>query len=276
MLFKRFSIAAAAIGLAMSFSSQAIETFKPSKELVERTNGLIKQQARSVRYYKLDSGLIALGVESFDFKKMVFYTNETGDFLISGVMIDTENRASISNQVQDKFEIDYTPIVNAMKDTHMITNGNDDSDNQIIAVIDSNCGYCHSLWNEMAKFDNDQFNSQVKVAYLPVGFLGADSDTKASAISGITDNTQAYAALETLMQTRRLPAGVTKTDLGIDNAEKNKNFMQTIREGGVPMVMSKIDGKWTKHYGMPRPDFFRSLEKFNQVASQDSVATTGE
>ena len=114
-------------------------------------------------------GLWEVRVNGFD----IFYTDEQGNFLIQGNLIDVKARRNLTEERVDKLsqvEFDKLPL----KDAFKIVRGN--GKRRLAVFEDPNCGYCRQFERDMVKVDN------VTVYLFLYPVLGPDSHVKSRAI----------------------------------------------------------------------------------------------
>ncbi|MDO9200745.1 MAG: DsbC family protein [Hydrogenophaga sp.] len=113
----------------------------------------------------------------------IFYTDEKGDFLIQGSLIDTQARVDLTEQRLDKLSaIAYKDL--PIKDAFTIVRGN--GKRKMAVFSDPNCGYCKRLERDLAKIDN------VTVHLFLYPILSADSTEKSRNIWCSKDKGKAY------------------------------------------------------------------------------------
>jgi hypothetical protein len=254
----KLSIVASIVSLFIACPTLALEEFTPDKSIESKVTKLLGSNARSTTFFNAEHGLTGIGVVGQDFRKMVFYTNENADFLISGVMIDTKTNENLSNKYSMDLKLDLGDIPKQLEALSGVVQG--DGDNEVYAIIDLNCGYCHKTWEQMQQVYSKFDNPNLKVTWIPVGFLGSDSIAKAHAIAGSDDTLQAFEKLQAGMQRKTVDASLAEKEAGRKRVSINGDFMKSLNFGGVPVVIAKVDGEWDIHSGMPPPAFFQSLE----------------
>jgi len=226
----------------LSFTSMAVEFFEPKPEFKTKVDKLVASNAKSIKYFKADHGLTGIGIVTPQYRKMVFYTNDNADYIISGVLIDTESVENLTNKYSADLEVDLTDIRKDLSSLNGITQG--EGQDEIYAVVDVNCGYCHKLWAQIQSIYNDNPGANLKVHWIPVGFLGADSLSKAQSIASETDNKSAFNMLKSGMARQPINISPELKLVGQERLKVNDGFMRKHRFGGVPLVVSKIDGRW--------------------------------
>jgi thiol:disulfide interchange protein DsbC len=103
----------------------------------------------------------------------VMYSDEKGDFLIQGQVMDTRSRANLTEQRLNKLTaIDFASL--PLKDAVVIKQGT--GARKLAVFVDPNCGYCK-------RFEKDLANvKDVTVYTFLYPILGEDSSVKSKAI----------------------------------------------------------------------------------------------
>jgi protein-disulfide isomerase len=251
--------------LLLCSSVMASEKFEPSQEFKDKINIYLQSAtSQEVGYFKAEHDLIGIALVGAKYRKMVFYTNNNADFIISGAFIDTTSGANLTEKYVSNIDIDVSDLVTELESAHGSVQGDKNGENIIYAVIDVNCGYCHKSWDSFQQlFDSGVKNTQVK--WIPVGFLGSDSVNKAQFILGKPE-TEQFGVISDLMSKVNVPVNKLVMDLGSDKVSFNETLMKKRDYRGVPLIVSKVNGVWSVTNGAPRPDFYAALK----VQSQDS------
>lgn len=258
--------------VVFSFKSLAIDFFEPSPIFKSKVEKLVLQNAEKIQYFKAKYGFVGVGIITKSFKKMVFYTNTNADYLLSGILIDTQSMQNLSSNYASEFELDLGSLPDDVTKLTGIVQG--DGNDEIYAIIDVNCGYCHKTWVQIqAIFDNNP-KADLKVHWIPVGFLGQDSISKAQLLVGVKDNKKALQLLKKGMAKKPLVISQDDRLLGKNNLQENEAFMRKNKFGGVPLVIAKTEGKWNLFSGMPTPTFFKQLRNKN-IIKDKNVALPG-
>jgi thiol:disulfide interchange protein DsbC len=113
----------------------------------------------------------------------ILYTDEQGDHLIEGQMIETKTRLNLTEERIGKLTaIDFKTL--PLKDAMVWKQGN--GQRKLVVFADPNCGFCK-------KFERDlQTMNNVTVYTFLYPILGGDSPEKAKAIWCAKDNTKAW------------------------------------------------------------------------------------
>jgi thiol:disulfide interchange protein DsbC len=113
----------------------------------------------------------------------ILYTDEQGNYLIEGQLIETKTRANLTEQRIAKLTaIDFKTL--PLKDAMVWKQGT--GERKLVVFADPNCGYCK-------KFEKDlQAVKDVTVYTFLYPILGGDSPEKSKAIWCAKDNTKAW------------------------------------------------------------------------------------
>ncbi|MDP2261934.1 MAG: DsbC family protein [Hydrogenophaga sp.] len=113
----------------------------------------------------------------------IFYTDEQGNYLIQGSMIDTQARVDLTEQRIEKLSaIAFKDL--PLKDAFTIVRGN--GKRKMAVFSDPNCGFCKRFERDLMKVDN----VTVHMFLYPV--LGADSTEKSRNVWCAKDKAKAY------------------------------------------------------------------------------------
>ena len=156
----------------------------------------------------------------------IFYTDEKGDFLIEGSLIDTRERANLTEQRQQKLTaIAYKDL--PFKDAFTIVRGN--GKRKMAVFEDPNCGFCKKFERDLLKVDN----VTVHVFLYPI--LGPDSTEKSRNIWCAKDKSKAF--LDWMVR------DVTPPTTTCDSAAlaRNVEFGKKTRITGTPTIVF-VDG----------------------------------
>jgi thiol:disulfide interchange protein DsbC len=115
----------------------------------------------------------------------IVYTDETGQFLIQGSLIDTKTRADLTQARIDKLTaIDFATL--PFKDAVLIKQGS--GARKVVVFADPNCGYCKRLEKDMLSL------TDVSIYTFVLPILGPDSTTKSRDIWCAKDPGKAWRA----------------------------------------------------------------------------------
>ena len=113
----------------------------------------------------------------------ILYTDEQGNYLIEGQMIETKSRLNVTEERISKLTaIDFKSL--PLKDAMVWKQGS--GERKLVVFADPNCGFCK-------KFERDlQTMNNVTVYTFLYPILGGDSPEKSKAIWCAKDNTKAW------------------------------------------------------------------------------------
>ena len=167
------SLAALTLGYALTASAGEAEIRK-------------NLAARIPQFAKIDEitkspvpGLYEVRINGFE----IFYTDEQGNYLLQGNLIDVKARRNLTEERIEKLSevaFDKLPFKDAIK----IVRGN--GKRQLAVFADPNCGYCKQFERDMTKVDN----VTIQLFLYPV--LGPDSVVKARNIWCSKDKAKAW------------------------------------------------------------------------------------
>jgi|GEM_PF-6965933 len=250
-------------------SVNAQEAMDAPEPVVQKIAPMFSAKAQTISYFTAPNDMIALGVVTRDFKKQVYYTNANGDFVISGMFYDTQTKQNFNAAVNDKLVITLPEaLTQGISELPSISHGS--GEQVVYALVDPNCGYCKRFYQKVEQqMASGQFDG-VTVKYLPVGILSQDSKFKAEAIMSLPVE-ERFDAMESAIVNQPINMA-TKPD-GVSAVAQNKAFYDQFPFiGGVPFVLTQLDGEWKMNPGLPNDAFFRDV-----AASAKKVAkSTGK
>ena len=113
----------------------------------------------------------------------ILYTDEHGDHIIEGQMIETRTRTNLTEQRVTKLTaIDFKTL--PLKDALVWKQGT--GERKLVVFADPNCGYCKKFERDLQEVKN------VTVYTFLYPILGGDSPEKSKAIWCAKDNTKAW------------------------------------------------------------------------------------
>lgn len=152
----------------------------------------------------------------------IFYTDENGDYLFQGSLIDTKAKQNLTEQRIEKLTaIAFKDL--PLKDSFTIVRGN--GKRKMAIFEDPNCGYCKKFERDLTKIDN----VTVHVFLYPI--LSADSNEKSKNIWCAKDKGKTF--LDWMVR------DVTPPVLSCDTAPiaRNVEFGKKNRINGTPAMI---------------------------------------
>ncbi|HUR88164.1 MAG TPA: DsbC family protein [Ramlibacter sp.] len=208
--------AVAAIVAAMALAAGAQDVEKIRKNLAERLPllGKIDEVAKTPM-----PGLFEVRVGSD-----LFYTDDKGDFLIQGSLIDAKGQKNLTEERQEKLlmiPFDQLPL----KDAFTIVRGN--GKRRIAVFEDPNCPYCKHFERDMQKIND------VTVYMFLYPILGPDSTDKSKNLWCAKDRGGAW--LDWMLRGKAAPG----TTCDIAAVTRNVEFGKKHKISGTPtMIMA--------------------------------------
>ena len=181
--------------------------------------------ARIPQFAKIDEvtkapipGLYEVRVNGFE----IFYTDEQGNYLLQGNLIDVKERKNLTEERVEKLSqvaFDKLPAKDAIK----IVRGN--GKRRLAVFADPNCGYCKQFERDMTKVDN----VTIHLFLYPV--LGPDSVVKARNIWCAKDKAKSW---DDWMQRGVAPAAAECDTTALT---RNREFGQKYNITGTPTLI---------------------------------------
>lgn len=152
----------------------------------------------------------------------IFYTDEKGDFLIQGSLIDTQARVDLTEQRMEKLSaIAFKDL--PLRDAFTIVRG--DGKRKMAVFSDPNCGFCKRFERDLLKINN------VTVHLFLYPILSADSTEKSRNVWCSKDKGKAY--LDWMVRDVTPPAASCDAAAVARNVE----FGKKVRITGTPTII---------------------------------------
>jgi thiol:disulfide interchange protein DsbC len=152
----------------------------------------------------------------------IFYTDEHGDYLLQGNLLDVKNRRNLTEERVEKLsavDFDKLPLSDAFK----IVRG--DGKRKLAVFEDPNCGYCKRFERDLTSVDN------VTVYLFLYPVLGPDSVTKSRNIWCAKDKAKAWND----WMLRNTAPGNAECDVAA--LKRNREFGQKYNITGTPTLI---------------------------------------
>lgn len=238
-MFKRKLLTAIALSVtAMSAFAAKVETLKP---YVGALPAALKFAASSgglevFKKFPAAGGLDGWVVqEKASGKNIIIYSSKDGETIIAGMMLD-KNGQNLS-QVYSDANIpvaDYSQALGEFNKAPGVTVGNPKAKAEMVVVFDANCVFCKAMHKLLAPA---VAAGELRVHYVPVAILGADSDVKGAGLLAAKDGQAALAAdVDGHAATSNDKALVAKV-------VANTNLMKKHGFNGTPVVMYSAKDK---------------------------------
>jgi thiol:disulfide interchange protein DsbC len=154
----------------------------------------------------------------------ILYTDEGGNFIVQGNLIDTKQRRNLTEERIEKLtavSFDDLPF----KDSFTIVRGN--GKRKLAVFEDPNCGYCKRFERDMQKVDN------VTVHMFLIPILGHDSPEKARNVLCAKDKGKTW----TDMMVRDVNAPVASCGEASATLSRNLEFAGKYKITGTPTLI---------------------------------------
>ena len=152
----------------------------------------------------------------------VFYSNETGDYLIQGELIDTKAQRNLTeDRINQLTAVDFKNL--PLKDAIKIVRGK--GERKLAVFEDPNCGYCKRFERDLQNIDN------VTVYLFLYPILSRDSAEKSRNIWCAKDSARAWHAL---MLKDKTPAAAS---CDIDAIQRNLALGRKHKITGTPTLI---------------------------------------
>ena len=159
----------------------------------------------------------------------VLYTDERGDYLIEGNLIDTKSRVNLTQARVEKLSaIDFAAL--PLKDAIVWKQGT--GARKLVVFADPNCGYCKKFETEMQQVKD----VTVYTFLLPI--LGGDSPDKARNIWCAKDNSAVWR--DWMIHGTAAPRSMGSCD--VSAIQRNVAMAKKFRVNGTPALVFE-DGK---------------------------------
>ncbi len=154
----------------------------------------------------------------------IVYTDEQGNHLIQGNLIDTRTRVDLTEARVNKLSaIDFASL--PLKDAIVIKQGN--GTRRLAVFGDPNCGYCKRIERDLAKLQD------VTIYTFLYPILGADSTAKSKDIWCASDSGKVWRAW--MVDGMAPPRNIAKCDTAA--LERNVEFGKKHRVQGTPALV---------------------------------------
>ena len=185
---------------------------------------------------------------------VVLYSTPSGDYLISGVLVDKDGR-----NLSAAYDEQYTPKPDPAKllaalgpDPWLVEEGAPTAP-LIYAYADPNCIYCNKLWNDIRPYVQ---SGKVRVRWVLLAFLKTTSKGRAAAILSAHDRAAALAQDELKFDKDREEGGIPElrpVPPDVDNVLKiHTDQMNEAGGMGTPTLIFHGQNGWSISYGAPK------------------------
>lgn len=247
------------------------EITNPTPKITQNVTPLFEKQAQSIRYFNAPDNLMAVGVVTNKFKKQVYYTNQNGDFVMSGRLYETDSKLMHDQLVKSELKVRLPEeFTRSIETSPSFSFGY--GEQIIYAVVDANCGYCKRFHRTITNKIETGELANVQVRFIPVGALGQDSTNKAKAILSLPSEEQ-FDAWEAAVN--RQPISMGTTEQGVKQFDMAQGFFRSQEIfGGVPFVVTSVNGDWMMSNGDPSNQFYNNLAQALKAEKSNSMTAS--
>lgn len=169
-------------------------------------------------------------------KQVVIYTSADGSVMLAGMMLDKTGK-NLTAEYTEQFVAppDYSAALADFNKAASVMVGKSSAKAELTVAFDPNCGFCKLLHRLL---EPSVAAGELKVRYVPVAILGADSDRKAAAMLESKDVLGDVTTLST--------GGAAKlsTNPGLlAKVQENTQLMRKHGFNGTPAVLYKTKAK---------------------------------
>jgi len=265
-MFKRKLLTAVALSVtALSAFAGKAEPLKPYTGVLPPAVQFVKNNGGLEVFKKFEAaaGLDGWVVrEPSSGKDIILYSSKDGNVLIAGRLIDKNGKDLSALYAEANIPApDYSVALTEFKAAPSVTVGNAKAKGELVVVFDANCGFCKAMHKLLAPAVDA---GELKVHYVPVAILGADSDVKGAGILAAKNAKVALAsAVDGHAETSNDAALLAKV-------RANTELMRKHGFNGTPVVMysAKDKGEETVFVSPGVPSI---LEMFSRLGISGQV-----
>lgn len=163
-------------------------------------------------------------------KQVVIFTTKDGNYMLAGMMLDKDGR-NLTSKYTEQFVAppDYSMALEDFNKAATVVIGKKSAKHEVTVAFDPNCGFCKVMHRLL---EPAVAAGEIKVRYVPVAILGADSDRKAAAM---LESKDVLADVNTLA-TGRTAKTSTSPEL-LAKVQENTQLMRKHGFNGTPAVL---------------------------------------
>lgn len=199
-------------------------------------------------------------------KHVIVYSSKDGEALIAGMMLDRNGKNLSAAYAEGHIPApDYSEaLADFTTGAANVVVGNPKAKAEVVVLFDANCGYCKVMHKLIAPSVDA---GDVKVRYVPVAILGADSDIKGAGILAAKNPREALdGAVAGRMD--------TSTDKSLlEKVRANTNLMKKHGFNGTPVVLyqTKVKGEDTVFVANGVPDMTELFSRLGLSGQVDKL-----
>ena len=218
----------------------------PALSQVQKQGGVVGQS------FAAPDGLTGW-VVTFPDRSLILYTTVSGNYLVSGLLVDQGGK-NLTSQYEDRYfpKPDVSTLAAALATDPSLADEGSPKAPPLYVFADANCFYCNKLWNELRPY---VAGGKVRVHWAMLAFLKPTSQGRAAAILAAPDKTAALFTDESTFDKANEEGGIPPLDPvpGDIAAALNRHLSEMGSAGanGTPLLLYRNDGKWQSIDGMP-------------------------
>lgn len=199
-------------------------------------------------------------------KQVVIYTSADGNVMLAGMMLDKSGK-NLTAEYTEQFVAppDYSAALADFNKAASVMIGKSSAKAELTVAFDPNCGFCKVLHRLLEPAVNA---GEVKVRYVPVAILGADSDRKSAAL---LESKDVMGDVSTLATGGKAPLS-TKPEL-LAKVQENTQLMRKHGFNGTPAVLytAKVKGSETVFVSNGVPNMTELFERLGISGQVDKI-----
>lgn len=218
----------------------------PALMLVQKQGGTVGQS------FAAPDGLTGW-VVTFPDRSLIIYTTVSGNYLISGQVVDQSGK-DLTSQYQDRYfpKPDVSKLAAMLAADPTLVDEGSPKAPPLYVFADANCIYCNKLWNELRPYVTA---GKVRVHWAMLAFLKPSSQGRAAAILAAPDKVAALFADESKFDRTNEEGGIAPLDPVPDDIaavlNRHASEMASTGANGTPLLLYRNEGKWQSVDGMP-------------------------
>lgn len=192
-------------------------------------------------------------VVSYQGKTFIVFTTASGDYAISGDLVDKDGHDLTSEYTRRYLPSpDLSKLVLALQQDPALVDEGDPKAPPLYVFADPNCFYCNHLWNDTRPFVR---SGQLRIRWAMVSFLKQSSDGRATAILAAKDRLAAFTVDESGFDKAHEEGGIPPVSPMSEDVRDalmaHANEMAGAGGQGTPLLVFRSHGQWYTLEGLP-------------------------
>lgn len=186
-------------------------------------------------------------------KNVVVYTTSSGNYIVTGEIIDTDGRDLTAEYGQRYLpQPDLVKLGAALGQDPTLVDEGDSKAPPLYVFADPNCFYCNKLWTDIRPYVE---SGKVRIRWAMVAFLKQSSAGRATAILAAKDKLAAFTLDESKFDKAKEEGGIPPLEpMPADVHQMLALHGQEMTDAGgqgTPFMVFHSGGKWYSVEGMP-------------------------